>query len=196
MKTNIKRLEILEKGAEIIIIKGFNNTGINEILTAADIPKGSFYFYFKNKEDFGINLIKYFLGMFLKMANQFLNQEDLPYLTRFRGFFDFFLNIYVKQKYTGGCPIGNFSLEMSDLNENFRVEILNSFDSMQDVIKSFLIGAKNNSEISKKTNIDEMSEFILNSWEGTLMRMKVRKNSNPSDIFFNLIFEKLLKNKK
>ena len=39
--------------AQIIRKKGFNNTGIQEILQSAGVPKGSFYFYFKSKERSG-----------------------------------------------------------------------------------------------------------------------------------------------
>ena len=54
------RQKILEVGAEIIHLKGYNHTGLQEILQAAGVPKGSFYNYFKNKEDFGLQVIDFF----------------------------------------------------------------------------------------------------------------------------------------
>jgi len=56
----------LERGAEIIHLKGFNHTGVQEVLRAAGVPKGSFYNYFKNKEDFGLQVIDYFMECFSK----------------------------------------------------------------------------------------------------------------------------------
>lgn len=50
MKGKAKKLNILEKRVEIILIRGYNNIGINEILKARTIPKGSFYSYFKIKK--------------------------------------------------------------------------------------------------------------------------------------------------
>jgi len=50
------RKRIIETGAAIIHRKGFNHTGIQEILNAAKVPKGSFYNYFKSKEDFGLQI--------------------------------------------------------------------------------------------------------------------------------------------
>jgi TetR/AcrR family transcriptional repressor of nem operon len=49
------RNRIIETGAEIIHRKGFNHTGIQEILNAASVPKGSFYNYFK-KTSLGFKL--------------------------------------------------------------------------------------------------------------------------------------------
>jgi TetR/AcrR family transcriptional regulator, transcriptional repressor for nem operon len=57
----------LERGAEIIHLKGFNHTGVQEVLRAAGVPKGSFYNYFKNKEDFGLQVIDYFMEFFFKI---------------------------------------------------------------------------------------------------------------------------------
>jgi TetR/AcrR family transcriptional repressor of nem operon len=56
MKQDAKE-RVLETGAAIVHRKGFHNTGIQEILKAAEIPKGSFYFYFDSKEDFGLQLV-------------------------------------------------------------------------------------------------------------------------------------------
>jgi TetR/AcrR family transcriptional repressor of nem operon len=51
MKEDTKQ-RLLMTGAEIMHLKGFNHTGIQEILDKAGVPKGSFYNYFKSKEDF------------------------------------------------------------------------------------------------------------------------------------------------
>jgi len=45
------REHILSCGGRIIHHKGFTATGLQEILQAAEVPKGSFYFYFKSKEE-------------------------------------------------------------------------------------------------------------------------------------------------
>ncbi len=58
------RDKILEHAALIIHKKGFNNTGIQEILESAGVPKGSFYFYFRSKEDLGLALIDHYAGGF------------------------------------------------------------------------------------------------------------------------------------
>ena len=44
---------ILDCGERLIANKGFVGVGLVEILTAAGIPKGSFYHYFGSKERFG-----------------------------------------------------------------------------------------------------------------------------------------------
>ena len=65
VKENLKSEVLLEKGMEILWSKGYNGTSVNDIVKAADVPKGSFYFYFDSKEDFVIKALrKYFALMF------------------------------------------------------------------------------------------------------------------------------------
>ena len=49
---SIKSDFLLEKGIELLWSKGYNATSVNNIVKEANIPKGSFYFYFNSKEDF------------------------------------------------------------------------------------------------------------------------------------------------
>jgi TetR/AcrR family transcriptional repressor of nem operon len=188
IKTNL-----IEKGAQIIYLKGFNNTGINEILEAASVPKGSFYYYFKNKEDFGIQLIDHFLIRFLSDADKRLSETKSSYVKSLRTFFDDFLNFFKGNSFKGGCPIANFSLEMSDLNERIRKRLEMAFNQMNQKIALFLEKAVKNGELSENLDTGVLSNFILNSWEGALLRIKVTKNLNPMDIFYNYVFQELLK---
>jgi TetR/AcrR family transcriptional repressor of nem operon len=190
-KQEIKTL-LIEKGAEIIYVKGFNNTGINEILNASSVPKGSFYYYFKSKEDFGLQLIDHYVKKFLRDADRQLSKTEESYLESLRKFFDDFLRFFEGNDFKGGCPIANFSLEMSDLNENIRKRLNQAFHEMNKKISLFLEKAKKNGELSTNIDIDRASNFILNSWEGALLRIKASKNSTPMRLFNDYVFQKLL----
>ena len=54
------REKIIHEGARLIHAQGYKATGIQQILDAVGIPKGSFYFYFKSKDDFGCAVIDHF----------------------------------------------------------------------------------------------------------------------------------------
>jgi len=193
MKRNTKEL-ILEKGSEIVRLKGFHHTGIQEILNTAGVPKGSFYFYFKSKEDFGLQLIDHYANFFLGNADVFINDENFSYLNRLRRFFDFFLNYFETTNYKGGCTIGNLAQELGDINVRFRVKLNEIFEKMKSKVETFLRHAQNENEISKEIDISIASDFIINSWEGALIRLKVAKSSEPLRIFDKFIFEQYLVN--
>ena len=79
--------EIIRKGAELIHAQGFNATGIQQILQAVCIPKGSFYFYFKSKEDFGLEIIDYFNATISGIFTRYLRESDRELLRRGIRFF-------------------------------------------------------------------------------------------------------------
>ncbi len=190
-RSEIKEL-ILQEGAKIIHLKGFHNTGINEILESAGVPKGSFYFYFKDKEDFGLQLIDYFSPYFSSQAQKHLQSPEKLYLKKMSAFFDEFQIFFEAQGCKMGCPIGNLALEMGDLNENFRKKLDKVMESMKHFVFEFLKGAHDNMEISPALDIAEVSDFIINSWEGALLRMKVRGEISPLLNFKKIVFELIL----
>lgn len=193
MKRNTKEL-ILEKGAEIIQLKGFHHTGIQEILKAAQVPKGSFYFYFKSKEDFGLQLVEFYARFFLNSADTFFKDNSYGYLERLSNFFKFYQKHIEKGNYIIGCPIGNLAQELGDINILFRGKLNDMMIKMKDRIRSFLSHAQQHGEISQEININMTADFIFNSWEGALLRTKVTKNSEPLIIFNKLVFETILLN--
>ena len=187
-----KKQLLLEKGAEIIHLKGFHHTGINEILEAARVPKGSFYFYFKSKEDFGLQLIDFYSTHFVTKAKEHLARTDLPYLSRLKVFFDDFLHFFGSHGCSLGCPIGNLAQEMGDLSEPFRQRLGEVLNSMKQGVVAFLKGAAEQGEIPSSLDVESLSDFIINSWEGALVRMKVTKDTSPLVLFDKILFDTIL----
>jgi TetR/AcrR family transcriptional repressor of nem operon len=192
MKTET-RARILREGGRIIHRKGFNNTGILEILKAAGVPKGSFYFYFKSKEDFGIQLVEFYSDYFLPKAQKYLEGEGDSPLGRLRAFFNSFNPHLEKNDFRDGCPIGNLSQEMGDLNDAFRERLDSATRAMQEKAAGFLDAAVEKGELHPSTDTLETAGFILNSWQGALIQMKVAKSMEPLVNFDRMVFERLLR---
>ena len=183
---------ILKAGAQIVYLKGFYDTGLAEVLEAAKVPKGSFYFYFKNKEDFGLQLIDYFADYLRAKADGLYRDESLPHIERIRRFFNLQAESFRKSDFKGGCPIGNLSLEMGDRNAKFRERLKQVFADMKKDLAARLEQAQKLGEIHETIDVEEVANFIISSWEGTLMQMKVSKSTVQHEIFDRIIFEGLL----
>ena len=190
-KTETKN-KIIMVGAEIIRKKGFNNTGIQEILQEANVPKGSFYFYFKSKEDFGVELIKAYRQFFVMLMNKHFLVSEISGKQKLRNFFDDRLAVMKSDNFEGGCPIGNLSQEMGDLNEAMRFELKTSLETMADMIQKCIDESIKTGEITTEKNSGILAHYILNSWEGALLRVKVDKNSDALEQFDDFTFNYLL----
>ncbi len=179
MAKETTKLRILSEGARIIYENGYNNTGIQEILAAAEVPKGSFYFYFKSKEDFGLQLIDFYLDFVVSALTAHVASPDSDPICRLRNFFLHMKDACEQKGFKGGCPIGNLTQEMADLKDNFRIKLSHAFARMSNLIADCLDQARGLHQLNASLDPHETADFILNSWEGALLRMKAQGSVQP-----------------
>lgn len=191
MKTEVRN-RILDIGVNIIAKKGYNGIGILEVLNEAKIPKGSFYHYFKNKEDFGIQVIKRHSENSLIYINSFLEESTLSPLQRIFSLFDDVQNIYEKKEFKEGCLLGNCSTELGGQKACFSTVLELEFLKMESEFTKCLQEAKDLGELKTDVSTEELTSFIVNSWEGAIMRMKVTKNLEPIKIFVKFLKTQIL----
>ena len=193
MEGKDSKSRILRAGARIVLEKGFCDTGLAEVLEAAKVPKGSFYFHFKSKEDFGLQLVDTFAGTLKTARDTVLQDESLTGLERIREMFRRQTELFRKHDFKGGCPIGNLSQEMGDRSPLFRKKLKQVFSELRKELADQLSQAREKGEMAAALDPEETADFILSSWQGALMQMKVAKSTAPFEIFERMIFERLLK---
>jgi TetR/AcrR family transcriptional regulator, transcriptional repressor for nem operon len=186
------RLAIIREGARLIHSKGYNNTGLSDILTSARVPKGSFYFYFKSKDDFGLAVIDHYWAFIEGMGKSYLEGSGTP-LERLAGFIDAYENIFEKMHLSCGCPIGNLMQEMSDLSEAFREKVGDVYSRMKGALERCIEEAKESGEVPADIDPADAAQFILDSWEGAIMHMKLAKSREPLKVFRRMVFERILR---
>lgn len=191
MKKNETRERIIREGARLIHRKGFNNTGIQEILDAAGVPKGSFYFYFKNKEDFGLAVIDHVGERLVSAVTASLLDESLTPLERLDRLFDRNRRNFERMNFRYGCPIGNMMQEMADLKESFRERIDKVYERLCGCYEACLREGQKRGEIPSSLDAGETAQFLLNSLEGSIMHMKLTKSGRPLDVCRRMINETL-----
>jgi TetR/AcrR family transcriptional repressor of nem operon len=192
MKENTRH-RILETGAEIIHLKGFHHTGIQEILNTAGVPKGSFYNYFKSKEDFGLQVIDYYVDFFSMISGEILDEKTLSPLAKIDKLLKWFIDFFKSKDYAYGCPIGNLAQEMGDLSPEFREKLKMAIDAMIDLYAGLLTEAQGSGEVSKGLDVREAARFIVSSWHGALMHMKAVKGAHPLENHRLFILEYVLR---
>ncbi len=180
---------ILEEGARLIHTKGFNDTGILDVLKAAGVPKGSFYFYFQNKEEFGLEIVEYFRGHFCSLAQQHMEASSGTTMERLAALFIEFEQMFEAQGFRLGCPIGNLASELGDVNDRFQERLASVFAEMRDSIATFLVAAIEAGEIDRRIDARRTADYLLQGWEGALVLMKVSGDAGPLFTFRQTTFE-------
>lgn len=187
-----KKQEIIAKSGDIMYLKGYNATGVQEIADAAGIPKGSFYTYFENKEQFAIDLMECYCTEGCDHMEKIFNMKDLTPLARISLMFDIMIEHFTRdEKFTKGSFIGNISQEMGDMSKPISIAAEDNYRRMVGHLKEVLEEAKSAGEIRETLDIDKVANFILNSKEGAMVRMKASKDSAPLRVFKDMIMELL-----
>lgn len=193
MDKNETRRTIILVGTDLIARQGFNATGIDAVLKEAGVPKGSFYYYFKSKEEFGLAVIDHFAERFEQRLDTFLNDEEVTPLNRIRNFLESGLVRVTQNQCCKGCLIGNLGQELADLNERFRARLDEIFTMWRERFVTCLQQAEKRGELSGNIDAAVVAGFILSGWEGSILRAKVTKSPQPMRDFVEVLFATVLK---
>lgn len=186
------RQAILDAGADLVHLQGFNRTGLAEILETAQVPKGSFYFYFKSKEDFGLALIDQYVAMAQERIGSVLQGQDRPPLERLRAMYAANRERYDAGGCMRGCPIGNLAQEMSDVSPALRQRLQQALDGIVGLLAGVLDEAVQRGDLPADLDTRQTAAFLLDAWEGALLRMKAEKSTAPLLRFEDVVFNRLL----
>ncbi|HHX8545189.1 TPA: TetR/AcrR family transcriptional regulator [Vibrio alginolyticus] len=145
-KTNDTRQHILDVGYELIVNRGFTSVGLSELLKKAAVPKGSFYHYFKSKEQFGEAMIQdYFTKYFERLNARFTNTELSGY-QRLMSYFEEMVKVEDDVCNANKCLLVKLSAEVSDLSESMRLALRQGADkTIQAIADCIDIGVQDGS---------------------------------------------------
>jgi TetR/AcrR family transcriptional repressor of nem operon len=183
---------LLEAGRKVFLEKGYNNAGLETILQEAGVPKGSFYYYFNSKEDFGLQVLNRFAECHDVFAEKYFNDDALSPLERLRNYFESICERLESQQCRNGCLVGNLSSEMADQSEVFRARLEEIFESWVERYAECLHQAQEAGEIPRHRDPRVLAEFWLNSWQGALVRAKTARNLGPLRMFLSIMLDDVL----
>ncbi|MDO5978704.1 TetR/AcrR family transcriptional regulator [Flavivirga spongiicola] len=193
VKHDAKANFLLEKGIEILWSKGYNGTSVNDIVKAADVPKGSFYFYFESKEDFTIKAIEKYFNAHFAPSKDILEDKSIAPKQRLLDFYEFRARMLKDEM---GCKLGcmacNLASEMAEHNEKIRTAILVKEQVVLSLITGVIQEAQELGEIKKTMKAEVIAAFIEDAGKGSMISMKEMKSAVPIDNFMTMVKEILL----
>ena len=187
-----KRAKLIQVGQQIIVKQGFNAAGLTQILTAANVPKGSFYYYFSSKDEFGLAIINSFADKYQQKLQRILKEADTPYLKRLRNYFEAGIAEMNSSQCNNGCLMGNLAQELSAQNELFRDRLSQIFLDWETMFAECLQSAQQANELDTKLDARNLAEFILAGWQGAILQAKVSKSVEPMENFVAVLFARIL----
>jgi TetR/AcrR family transcriptional repressor of nem operon len=175
------RDNILAVGQRIMSGKGFSAVGLNEILTEAKVPKGSFYHYFDSKDAFGEALLSSYFEDYLADLDSVMAQPGLTMAQRLLNYFDMWRANQSFLDCQGKCLAVKLAAEVADLSEAMRA-VLNQGTSgiiarMADAIER---GVAEGS-LTIDDSPQQIAESLYQLWLGASVMVKIVRGTAPFD---------------
>jgi TetR/AcrR family transcriptional regulator, transcriptional repressor for nem operon len=169
---------LLDAGLPMLLRHGYNDLGIQALLGATGIPKGSFYHHFRDKEDFALQVVdQYMRGVHEGLDHCLADAERAP-LERVRSFFDATAEQYRSEGYMG-CLLGGLGQELSGVSEVFRRKIEECFSGIAARLAVCLGEARRRGELPADSDPQQLASLLVDCWEGAALRSRLRRDPGP-----------------
>jgi TetR/AcrR family transcriptional repressor of nem operon len=180
--TSQTKAALITSGVEHFTQFGFASSGLDQILKKVSVPKGSFYYYFANKEMFGLAVIAHYDAYFARKLDSHLTNAHLPAQQRLMSFVEDAKAGIKKYDFTRGCLVGNLEQEVAVLPQSHREKLLLVIEGWQSKVSAYLKVIRPKAD---QEECDSLAEFFWIGWEGAVSRCKLVKTTQPIDLFID-----------
>jgi TetR/AcrR family transcriptional repressor of nem operon len=190
------RENILNAGLKVMFRSGYQGASVRDICAAADAPHGSFTNHFRSKEAFAQEVLDRYFANLEGYVKEALDDKSLTPRQRLKRYLDIISGLLEDAQWNRGCLIGDFSLETTSQSELLRGRLEAIFQEWRAPFASCIAEAQTAGEIDRTFDPMDLAEFLLASWEGAILRMKVERGPAALDRFKNIIFQTVFKEQK
>ena len=171
----------------MLLKRGYNHLGVQDVLAATDLPKGSFYHHFASKEDFALAVVDRYMAGVHRALHAFLNDGKVPPLSRIRNFFEATRDAYKSEGYLG-CLLGGLGQELSGVSEVFRERIDRCLGEIAAKLEGCIALAIEHGELSRNANAPQLAALLVNCWEGAALRTRLLRDPAPLGAMLDFYF--------
>lgn len=190
MKATKEKLIIA--GAELFLVNSYHGTGINDVLKACNVPKGSFYNYFPSKEDFALEVIEYQMERNAEFILQNLGNEDMAPLERITAYLDSISQGMVDCHFAMGCIFGSLAQEMANLSPKLREALTRAFQVQMDHLDNCIELGQKQGTIDSNLDSTETAGFIMSALQGAQIMAKTFVSDEPLHEVRRIVVDRLL----
>lgn len=173
------RQGILDVGQRIMAAKGYSAVGLNEILTAAGVPKGSFYHYFSSKDAFGEALLDSYFTTYLDELDQILSQPDLTMADRLMNYWSVWQESQSFLDCQGKCLAVKLGVEVADLSEAMRAVLKRGTAGITERLGHAIETGMAEGSLTIEDDPHAVAQSLYQLWVGASVMVKIARSTQP-----------------
>ncbi len=187
VQRNETREHLLATGEQVCLQRGFTGMGLSEMLALAEVPKGSFYHYFRSKEAFGVALLERYFVNFLHQIEQQLTQPALPARERLLQHFRYAETLFIEQGHIVGCLGVKLSAEVCDLSEPMRDALQRGASAIIAAYARCLTEVAAEQALPFGQTPQQLAQRCYLLWLGASLQSKISRESGPISLALETI---------
>lgn len=169
------REHLLLTGEQLSHHKGFNALGLNELLQTAQVPKGSFYHYFRSKEAFGAAMLENHYAGYYQTLHQHFTRGPGNCRDRLLDYFRQALVQFCDNGMISGCLTVKLSAEVCDLSEDMRHQLKRGAEQITDLLASTLQQGIAEGSLHLKGDPAQLACSLYALWLGANLQAKITR---------------------
>lgn len=179
------RQHIIDVARSLMTNKGYTAVGLAEVLITAGVPKGSFYYYFKSKEEFGQALLEEYFSEYLGRVDALMARPGTG-AERLLAYFMYWSETQGTDLPEGKCLVVKLGAEVCDLSEDMRCVLeVGTAKIIQRISACVEMGVSDGS-IHPEGDHQGFAESLYQLWLGASLLVKVNKSTESFDKALNM----------
>jgi len=173
------RQHLLDTGHRVMSGKGFSCVGLSELLNAAGVPKGSFYHYFKSKEQYGQALLEDYFRKYLRDMDLCFTFEGRSAGENLMRYWREWLKLYSEPCGEQKCLVVKLSAEVADLSEPMRLTLCKGTDRVMARLADCLEAGRADGSLPQSLEPRETAATLYQLWLGASLLAKLHRSGEP-----------------
>jgi|ERR1700683_3169429 len=173
------RERILEAAIGLFWEKGYGETSLAELMSRADVNAGSFYHFFKSKENLLVAVLERYTEMLHSVLLAPIYEKVSDPVERIFALLARYREGIVMTNCTYGCPIGRLALEIPPEMVEATALLARNFEGWSNEVRKNLEAARN--RFPRDLDFVRLSRFVLTVMEGGVMQSRAYRSVEPFD---------------
>lgn len=174
---------MIRVGSDLIQREGYHAVGINQILKASGIPKGSFYNFFPSKEAFAHAILEAYGEEYATWVGEMLtagSAERSP-LRRLTDFYRALIDANEADAFSRGCLVANLSNELARDSDALAETCDRNFRLLIRGTTQVLAEAQRTGDVRRDYDAAALAEYVHAGFYGQYPRMKATRQRASLD---------------
>jgi TetR/AcrR family transcriptional repressor of nem operon len=175
------REKILATGQRIMGGKGFSAVGLNEVLAAAGVPKGSFYHYFGSKDAFGEALLEGYFEAYVADMERIFGQPGKNKAVQLEDYFAAWQDNQSFEDCQGKCLAVKLGAEVADLSDSMRSALDRGTAAIIAGMAEAIEAGQAEGSLPVQGDAKALAQSLYQLWLGASIMVKIVRTPQPFD---------------